>query len=291
MGCLKLAYYQEESPLKVVYRADEQQQKPVQRFISVDPLASQAPGWSPYNAMWCNPILNIDPDGRWAGEYDVVVNADGRKTKTKTSDIGDKEGIDFLHYTGGKNDGKTLITDNNGSEQFMSTSDFMKGYTHRNAETNWKTIYDEWKTGTGPENSLIYGKDHQMNDDMFFSYQVNRATEDFNASGGKGKIYFPGSFGLFGYMRSSTNMTEQMVGKAGVSIYSVGDKAVIMIVDSKSISSWTWKWWDGDDANIPRVNGVGGPKSTTNQTYLFIVTKKELQNNFEKYNSLHDTDW
>ncbi len=39
------------------------------RWHSVDPLADNAPGWTPYNAMWNNPILNIDPDGRWAGDY------------------------------------------------------------------------------------------------------------------------------------------------------------------------------------------------------------------------------
>ena len=38
-------------------------------WLSVDPLVHNAPGWSPYNAMWNNPILNIDPDGRWAGDY------------------------------------------------------------------------------------------------------------------------------------------------------------------------------------------------------------------------------
>lgn len=35
----------------------------------MDPLASDAPGWSPYNFCWNNPILNVDLDGRWADGY------------------------------------------------------------------------------------------------------------------------------------------------------------------------------------------------------------------------------
>ena len=137
---------------------------------------------------------------------------------------------------------------------------------------------------------MIYGLDHPMNQDLFFSYQVFRATEEFY-NNNENKTYFRGEFGLFGYLRATFNMTEQMVGKAAVSIYPIGDKVVIMIVDSKSISSWTWKWWDGDEVNIPRVNGQIIPKSTTHQTYLFIVDKRELKANYEKYASWHDTDW
>ncbi|MFO8087789.1 MAG: RHS repeat-associated core domain-containing protein, partial [Bacteroidales bacterium] len=34
-------------------------------WLSVDPLTDHAPSWSPYNYVWGNPIINIDPDGRW----------------------------------------------------------------------------------------------------------------------------------------------------------------------------------------------------------------------------------
>ncbi len=36
------------------------------RWLSVDPKAHLAQSWSSYNAMWCNPILNIDPNGQYA---------------------------------------------------------------------------------------------------------------------------------------------------------------------------------------------------------------------------------
>src|SRR5690606_18995758 len=48
------------------------------RFLSVDPEAANAPGWSPYNAMWNNPLRFVDPDGRWAVDHiDVTKNDDG----------------------------------------------------------------------------------------------------------------------------------------------------------------------------------------------------------------------
>lgn len=64
MGCRKLTYYETpSSPLKVAHRATEPEQKPVQRFISVDPLASSYPGWSPYNFTMDSPLNLIDPTG------------------------------------------------------------------------------------------------------------------------------------------------------------------------------------------------------------------------------------
>jgi hypothetical protein len=44
----------------------------------VDPLAEDAPAWSPYNATWNNPIRFVDPYGRWAVDHiDVTKNDDG----------------------------------------------------------------------------------------------------------------------------------------------------------------------------------------------------------------------
>lgn len=64
MGCPKLTYYQDETPLKVVYKADEQGQKLIQWFLSVDPHAERYASWSPYNYVFNNPLIFIDPDGR-----------------------------------------------------------------------------------------------------------------------------------------------------------------------------------------------------------------------------------
>lgn len=64
MACIKLDILDRSySPLKVVYRKSESEQKVVQRFMSVDPLASEMPSWSPYSYGFNNPISNIDVGG------------------------------------------------------------------------------------------------------------------------------------------------------------------------------------------------------------------------------------
>jgi RHS repeat-associated protein len=64
MGCLKLTYNQAfETPLKVVYRTAAAEQKSVQRFLRVDPLAEAAPDWTPYRYGFNNPVKFIDPNG------------------------------------------------------------------------------------------------------------------------------------------------------------------------------------------------------------------------------------
>ncbi|HYX06928.1 MAG TPA: hypothetical protein VE912_09375 [Bacteroidales bacterium] len=80
MGCLKLTYYQEEPTLKVVHRADEQQEKVVQWFLSVDPLAEKFPSISSYAYVANNPLNAIDPDGR---EIKLILGRDKNGTVTQ----------------------------------------------------------------------------------------------------------------------------------------------------------------------------------------------------------------
>lgn len=47
------------------------------RWLSVDPKAADAPGWSPYRAFFCNPIRYTDPDGQW--EWDAKGNLVAQK--------------------------------------------------------------------------------------------------------------------------------------------------------------------------------------------------------------------
>lgn len=63
MGCLRLTYQTSESPLKVVYRAVGETEKPLQRFISLDPLAAKYPYNGSYNFSENRVIDGIELEG------------------------------------------------------------------------------------------------------------------------------------------------------------------------------------------------------------------------------------
>ena len=44
------------------------------RFLQIDPLASQYPGFSPYVYVFNNPVRYFDPTGMWVAEYDEEGN-------------------------------------------------------------------------------------------------------------------------------------------------------------------------------------------------------------------------
>ena len=58
------------------------------RWLSVDPLASEEPGWSPYRAFFCNPIRYTDPTGLLEST-DVTLNKDGTYTVVGAKNDGD----------------------------------------------------------------------------------------------------------------------------------------------------------------------------------------------------------
>lgn len=60
----------------------------IQRNWGVDPKASDAPGWSPYRAFFCNPIYWVDPTGMF--EDDHYINSDGSITTVETDDEFDR---------------------------------------------------------------------------------------------------------------------------------------------------------------------------------------------------------
>jgi len=88
-------------------------------------------------------------------------------------------------------------------------------------ETNWNSIYQEWKNGTGPENSLFFGRDNPMIKDIRKSnlYHGARNTyleeKPWDFDNKIQKAYIPIDFGLSGLLLSGTNMTMQMMGFGG----------------------------------------------------------------------------
>jgi RHS repeat-associated protein len=73
-------------------------------WLSVDPMAHVAPGWSPFRAFYCNPIRYIDPTGMLEDDYGL-----------------DKQGnITLLRKTDDPTD-KLIALDNDGNETDKST--------------------------------------------------------------------------------------------------------------------------------------------------------------------------
>ena len=83
------------------------------RFVHVDPLADQAPGWSPYRYGLNNPIVNIDPDGRSADN--VIKEQEDGSFKT----IEDAQGTDVVtvQYLNGD---QFIQNNKNGTNSFIS---------------------------------------------------------------------------------------------------------------------------------------------------------------------------
>lgn len=123
------------------------------RRWNIDPVVK--PWESSYATLADNPIYKKDPSGNVATEYKQVVNEDGTSTKTKVSDLGGDK-VDFTHIEGGAHDGQTRIESKaTGKEVYMKSSKDIEGFSQREKGVNWNTIYEEFLSGKGPENSLI----------------------------------------------------------------------------------------------------------------------------------------
>jgi len=115
------------------------------RWMSVDPLAADAPESSPYNAMWNNPILNVDPDGCWANP---VFGTDGTyKRNTKEGYTGEviiyDGAVDFSKMS------KDELLATKGADTYDNKRSSLTGdaksniWTHIVSQPEGEQIYDE----------------------------------------------------------------------------------------------------------------------------------------------------
>lgn len=210
-------------------------------------------------------------------EYVVDINTG---QVTQVSDLGGDE-IDFYHYVGGgaSFNGKTRIVDREtGEDQWMNSSKNLKGYTRRSNTTNWANLYDEFLSGGGPENSLLVGQENAAVKQLMKTNMYKTAIDYFQGTSMNEKASFSGMFGPLGIILENTNMQGQFMGKTNFSFYPVGNRVVIMAFDSKSASSYSLNPFNkSESVNIPRVNGVGVPESTTRQTYLLWINKNKMK--------------
>jgi RHS repeat-associated protein len=151
MGCRKLTYYQNEIPLKVVYRANKQEQKPVQRFTTVDPQAERYNSISPYAYCANNPILFIDPNGEEIWIY--YDDEDGNEQK--------------LQYTQGMNyegDNSFVSTAVNALNQMNSTdigSEVLGDLVSSENMFDFKNEVPVDKNGNPINNALSFNKNKE----------------------------------------------------------------------------------------------------------------------------------
>lgn len=250
-------------------------------MTSIDPRQKEYPWQSTYAYYANSPISTIDYlGGGKDGEYEIDENGN----KVRISDMGDDEGIDYIH----QRDNSTIIEDHETCQQIKisPTRDgrsLIKDYIKRSDDVVAFDIWEEFRFGVGPENSLFVGN-HPMNLDIIDSPDFIDAQARFKKSTNlKEKLPLSSSFGLMGPFRAGTNMTAQMLGKFDVSFYPIGDKVVTLVTDSKSQNSYQpWYklgslWGNSEFGNHARdTKWRHNNMSNTRQSYLFVLPKSDF---------------
>ena len=135
MNCLKIenrvrknVVYREVSTGKVVVFWES-----TQSWLSVDPMADQAPGWSPYNYCFNNPVKLVDPNGEFLMKThkELVVNALSYAIITKDASK------QILHGTSKKADLTYMSKSAVHMDNMRGTSSISTAYN--NAKSNFET--------------------------------------------------------------------------------------------------------------------------------------------------------
>lgn len=138
-------------------------------------------------------------------------------------------------------------------------------FTIRGDDVDYKTLLNEFKTGTGPEYSG-FGQNHHMTKDMQRSLVVTFAMMKFVAGGGEPLINYDVPFGLLSIPPASQSMTEQFIGGARVSIIptSIGTAFIV----NNSTGWYSASYHMGND--IKRSPSQVTPYGTIYQRLMWI---------------------
>lgn len=245
------------------------------RWLSIDPLAKERAWLSPYNFVQNNPLNRIDPNGDLDDEYD--------KNGNKVSDLGGDK-VDFHH----QDNGDTKITDiaSGISNTIKQGESLIKDYSHRDKNTSWSTLLNEWDKGIGVENSLLSDFDNTSQgffgsmDGILSTYASKARSEVLSSNEPKGGVKF--DYGETNPVTAGFDGWEQFLGRSTISYYKLGDKVLFLMTDSKTWESASYRVGDSWDRS---QNSAGG---TTRQTYIWTETMGEVRKkNHDRNNWIH----
>jgi len=136
----------------------------------------------------------------------------------------------------------------------------------RGNDVTWKTLWNEYRTGTGPTYSG-FGPNSPMIKDLKNSFIVQQAIARFMLNGGKEPlINFEARFyGPIGPMMSET-MTEQFLGSARVSIFPSQLGYIFVVTNTTDWHSFTYHIGD----SFPRNSNSVTPFGAIYQKFMWI---------------------
>jgi RHS repeat-associated protein len=139
-------------------------------------------------------------------------------------------------------------------------------WTMRDNNVNWRTLWYEYRTGTGPTYSG-FGANHPMTKDLKNSFIVQQAIARFLLNGGKEPlINFQARFyGPIGPIMSET-MTEQFLGSARVSIFPSQLGYIFVVTNTTDKNSLGVHIAD----SFPRDPNAATPYGTIYQKFMWI---------------------
>ena len=138
-------------------------------------------------------------------------------------------------------------------------------FTMRGDDVSYKTLFNEFTTGKGPEYSG-FGENHPMTKDMQKSIIVTMAISNYVAGGKKPLINYDVPFGLINIPLASQSMTEQFVGGARVSIIPTPIGTAFIINNSTGWYSASYHMQN----DVNRVSGQTTPYGTIYQRFMWI---------------------